>query len=58
VIEGDGQKLFMSEITRKTEPQTLTLDVKNVKQLRIVVSSNRLLGLGDHLNLADAKVTK
>ncbi len=58
MIEADGQKLFTADITRKTEPRAITLDVRNVKLLRIVVSSNRLLGLGDHVNLADAKVSK
>jgi hypothetical protein len=58
LIEGDGRKLFDANVTRKTEPRPVTLDVKNVKQLRIVVRSSRLLGLGDHINLADAKVSK
>ena len=57
-IEGDGQKLFSEEIKRKDEPRPLTLQVANVKLLRIVVRSNGLLDLGNHVNLADAKVSK
>ena len=34
------------------------MDVKNVKNLRIVVSSSDLLDLGYHVNFADAKVSK
>jgi hypothetical protein len=58
LIEGDGQKLFADELNRKSPSRPLTLNVKNVKQLRIVVSSGGLFDLGDHLNLADAKVSK
>jgi hypothetical protein len=57
-IEGDGRELFRSVVTRKDKPRPLALDVKGVKQLRIVVGSQGLLELGDHVDLADAKVSK
>jgi hypothetical protein len=57
-IEGDGKELLTVEINRKDEPRPITLDVKNVKQLRIVVASAGLLDLGNHVCLADAKVSK
>lgn len=57
-IEGDGKELFAADINRKDEPRPITLDVKNVKQLRIVVASAGLLDLGNHVCLADAKVSK
>ncbi len=57
-IEGDGKELFAAEISRTDEPRPITLDVKNVKQLRIVVASAGLLDLGNHVCLADAKVSK
>jgi hypothetical protein len=57
-IEGDGKELFAAEVKRKDERRPVKLDVTNIKQLRIVVSSVNLLDLGDHLNLADAKVSK
>jgi hypothetical protein len=58
LIEGDGRQLFSEDFDRKTGPRPLTLDVKNIKQLRIVVASKGLLDLGDHVNIADAKVSK
>jgi endo-alpha-N-acetylgalactosaminidase len=58
VVEGDGRSLFTDNIKRDDKPRPITVDVKNVKQLRLVVSSNSLFDLGDHLNLGDAKVTK
>jgi hypothetical protein len=57
-IEGDGRELFSAEVHRRDEPRTITLNVKSVKQLRIVVASAGLFDLGNHLCLADAKVSK
>lgn len=57
-IEGDGKELFAGEMSRNDDPKPITLDVKNIKQLRIVVSSAGLLDLGNHVCLADAKVSK
>jgi hypothetical protein len=56
-FEGDGRELRTVEVARGEEPKPLTLDVRNVKQLRITVSSE-LLDLGNHVVLADAKVSK
>ena len=57
VIEGDGRVLFTGSISRKEKPKPLTLDVKNVKELRIVTERESLY-LGGQLNLADARVQK
>jgi hypothetical protein len=59
-VMGDGKRLFSGEVKRKDEARPIKLDVKNVRLLRIVVSSaNPLdLDLGDHVNIADAKVSK
>jgi hypothetical protein len=57
-IDGDGKELFAGEVSRKDDPKPITLDVKNIKQLRIVVASAGLLDLGNHVCLADAKVSK
>jgi hypothetical protein len=58
-IEGDGKSLFTGEVQRGGDPlPPLKCDVTGVKQLRIVVSPARLLDLGGHVNLADAKVSK
>jgi hypothetical protein len=57
-IEGDGRELFAGVVSRKDRPRPLNLDIQGVKQLRIVVGSQGLLDLGDHVDLADAKVSK
>jgi hypothetical protein len=59
LVEGDGRELFKVDFRRgdkKVVP--MVVDVKNVKSLRIVVSSLDLLDLGYHVNFADAKVSK
>lgn len=56
-IQGDGRELFNGEVSRKDDPKPLTLNIKGVKQLRITVSSD-LLDIGNHVVLADAKVSK
>jgi hypothetical protein len=66
LIEGDGRELYTAavkppdakDLKALQAPQALTLNVQNVKRLRIVVSSSGLFDLGDYLNLADAKVSK
>ncbi|HEY1859209.1 MAG TPA: NPCBM/NEW2 domain-containing protein, partial [Gemmataceae bacterium] len=46
------------EISRKTKPMDVTVNVQNVKSLRIKVTSPELLDLGRHVDLAEARVTK
>jgi hypothetical protein len=57
-IDADGRELFSGTITRKDPLRPLNLDVTGVKLLRIVVRSSGFLDLGDHVDLADAKVSK
>ena len=57
-IEVDGKELLSQIVTRKDERRDLNFDVSGVKQLRIVVTSNRLLDFGDHIDLANAKLSK
>lgn len=56
-IEGDGRKLFSENISRKDKPRTVTLDVKEIKQLKISVERESLY-LGNQVNLADVRVQK
>lgn len=59
VIEGDDRELKSVEVSRKDKkPIDLAVNVKNVKQLKIIVRSANILDLGDHVDLADAKVSK
>jgi len=58
MIEGDGRELFSGTFTQKDKPQPLTLDIKGVRQLRVLVRSARLVPYETHLDLADARVSK
>ena len=57
-IEADGKELFTDTISRKDKRRELTLDVKGVKQLRVIVTSSGLFDFGDHVDFADAKLCK
>jgi hypothetical protein len=57
-IEADGNKLFSAAVTRKDKPRALSLPVKGVRQLRILVTSTGLFDFGDHVDLANAKLSK
>jgi hypothetical protein len=58
-IEGDGKVLRQLSVSRKDkEPVDLTVNVQNVKKLKIVVSSPDVLDLGHHVDLAEARVSK
>jgi hypothetical protein len=57
-VEGDGKELLAVAISRKDGPRPIALNVKDVQKLKIVVSSEGLIDLGKHLDLADAKVSK
>ncbi len=56
-IEADGRVLFSEPIKRKDKPKGLTLDVKGVKQLRVIVEGDFLVN-GNRVVLADARVQK
>ena len=59
-IYGDGKELRSLTMTRKDneKAQLIELNIKDVKILKIVVTSGDLIDFGRHLNLADAKVSK
>ncbi len=56
-IEADGRPVFSEVIARKAKPRELTLDVKNVKLLKLIVVGEGLF-LGNQLNLAEARLQK
>jgi hypothetical protein len=62
VIEGDGVERVKQAFSRKDKEKatTITLNIKDVRKLRIVVSRlpEARLDLGLHLDLADAQVSK
>jgi hypothetical protein len=57
-IEADGRAVFSETIRRKDKPKGVTLDVKNVKELRIVVEASSPFFNGSQAVLADARVQK
>lgn len=57
-IEADGRVLFAETIRRKDKPKGVTLDVKNVKVLRIQVDASNPFFNGSQAVLADARVQK
>lgn len=58
VIQGDGRELFAQEIKKNDKPKEIRLNVKDVQELVIKVHPVGLFPIGQHLNMADAKVTK
>jgi hypothetical protein len=58
-IEGDGKELLTLNVTRKEGAKPINLNIKDVQKLRIVVDKSADgLGIGSHVDLADAKVSK
>jgi hypothetical protein len=57
-IEADGKELFAGTVTRKDKHRPLTCDIKGARQLRIVVASGSLFDFGDHVDLANPKLSK
>jgi hypothetical protein len=57
-IEGDGRELYATKVSRKDLAKPMSCNIKNVKRLKIIVTSDDLLDLGKHVSLADARVSK
>lgn len=58
-IEGDDKVLLSTNInSRENKPQQVNVDIKGLQKLRIVVDYGEDLDLGDHINLADARLIK
>src|SRR5207253_8290192 len=57
-VEGDGKELLAVTVNRKDKRRELALDVRGVKQLRIIVTSSGLFDFGDHVDFADATLCK
>jgi hypothetical protein len=56
-IEADGNRVFFDTIKRKDKPKPVGLDMKGVKQLRVIVESDLPVN-GNRIILADARVQK
>jgi len=57
-VEGDGRELFQAEVGRGQAARPVDCDVTNVHRLRILVEPATLLDLSNHLNFAEARVSK
>ena len=57
IFEGDGRKLFETEVKVKDKARAVVLDVKKIRQLKIRVSAEGF-PFGHQVTLADAKVSK
>ncbi|MCA8990000.1 MAG: NPCBM/NEW2 domain-containing protein, partial [Planctomycetaceae bacterium] len=57
-ITGDGQELFSGTVTARDKALPIDLDVSNKQFLQITVDFGKGLDIGDHLDLADAKLIK
>ncbi len=57
-IRGDGKSLYQVNVRGTDPPRELDIDVKGVRDLEIIVDFGGYLDVGDHLDLADARVTK
>jgi NPCBM/NEW2 domain len=59
-IEGDGKELLKLEFAPRTMPEVLpvTLNIKDVRKLRITVSSNDWNDIAKQIYLGNAKVSK
>ncbi len=59
-VEADGRAIFNETVSKKEPPKEITLNVKDVKELKIVVERDpqNALYFGNQNNLADARVQK
>jgi hypothetical protein len=57
-VEGDGRELLQEEVGRGQAAHPVDCDVTNVHRLRILVEPAALLDLSNHVNFAEARVSK
>ena len=57
-IFGDERPLFETEIAGRQPPVEIDLDIRDVRRVKIVVDYGADSDIGDHLDLAEARVTK
>lgn len=58
VIRGDNNVLFDAPIAGSDAPKTIDLDLSGVRRLSILVDFGKQAGVGDHLDLCNARITK
>ncbi|HTN74398.1 MAG TPA: NPCBM/NEW2 domain-containing protein [Pirellulaceae bacterium] len=58
VVQGDGRELLRERVTGRVAPKVIKLDIKNVKELVLIVEPGEELDLGDLADWADARVIR
>jgi len=58
VVTGDNRTLFDRPISGKDAPLELDLDLTGVRRMTVLVDYGEGLDIADHLNLANARITK
>lgn len=54
-IWGDGVQLWGGEVTGRTDPLPVDLDISGIRRVTLVTRHGRHLDLGDHVDWADAR---
>jgi hypothetical protein len=57
-IEGDGKELYNQAVSGRDKPREIDLKITGCSRLRLIVDYGDDLDLGDHVDFADARVTK
>jgi hypothetical protein len=58
IVQADGRTLFDSSMTGQSAPQSLNLDVSDVRRLTIVADFGEHFSVGDYLLLCNARLSK
>jgi NPCBM/NEW2 domain len=58
VVSGDGKPLLEADVKGRNAPQPFSIDVTGVRDLEILVDFGGDANIGDHLDLADARLIK
>lgn len=58
-FEGDGRELFSTPVTRRdVKPKEVELRITGIKRLRVIIDFGEDYDLGDHVDLANARIIK
>ena len=58
IIEGDGIQLWSKRVTGRDDPEPVVVEIKNIKEIALIVRPGRNFDLADHADWADIRFTK
>jgi hypothetical protein len=58
IVRGDGRILFDAALSGRDPPQPLQINIEGVRRLTILVDYGEDLDVADHLDLANARISK